>query len=284
MRKKWFALICLIYGFISAFSFGQQIYTNRNVELYKLDEDFFLLKENTRWTANILAISGTEGILLMDTGFAEASGDLADAVNFLGKDVTVIINSHFHFDHTGGNEAFGKGVRIIGHSACMNTFPKEKFGITAIDKEYSLDFSGNTIRCIPFPGGHSECDIIVYIPSLKMAYLGDLYLSESFPLVNIGAGSKAQNVVKYLTEVHQIFPIDTRLFSGHGKETNMSDLANYIEMLETTIELVKVEMEKGKNLENIKNSDILNDFGQWGKFFDFITKETWIEQIHASYK
>lgn len=207
-----------------------------------------------------------------------------DAVQFIGKDVSIIINSHLHGDHTGGNKAFGKGLKIIGHLECKDELTSEGFEIITIDEEYTFDFSGNKVICIPFPGGHSQCDIIVYVPDLKIAYLGDLYLSESFPLVIIGLGSKAQTVVKNLEAILRMLPQDTRLFSGHGKETNMSDLKDYISMLKITIDLVRAEMNAGKNLQEIKESDVLTDFEQWGKFFPFITKESWIGQIYASYE
>jgi glyoxylase-like metal-dependent hydrolase (beta-lactamase superfamily II) len=277
-------MACFIAGLISTNSFGQQIYTNDNVEITNLDNNLFLLKETTWFTANILAITGEDGILLMDTGLKDVSDDLADAIQFLGKDVSIIINSHHHPDHIGGNEAFGTGLKIIGHKECKDKLPSEGFEIIAIDEEYTFDFSSHEVICIPFPGGHSQCDMIVYIPDLKITYLGDLYLSESFPLVIIEVGSKAQTVVDNLKEILDIVSEDTRLFAGHGKETTTADLEEYIKMLETTIDIVRAEMNSGNSLEEIMDADLLKDFGQWGKFFDFITKETWIEQIYLSYE
>jgi len=284
MKKTITKLLLIFVGLISTESFAQMIYSNENVEVHKLDKKLFLLKENTRFTANILALTSEDGILLMDTGFGDVSDDLADAVNFLGKKVRVIINSHHHGDHTGANAAFGNRVKIIGHAACSDELHPEWDDFIGIKDEYSLKFSGRELSCISFPFGHSECDIIVHIPDMKIAYLGDLYLSESFPLVVIEAGSKAQKVVNNLKEIHALLPDDTRLFSGHGRETNMSELETYINMLETTIELVKAEMKNGKDLDEIKDSDLLKDFAQWGKFFTFITQETWIEQIYLSYE
>jgi glyoxylase-like metal-dependent hydrolase (beta-lactamase superfamily II) len=277
-------MACFIAGLISTNSFGQQIYTNDNVVITNLDNNLFLLKETTWFTANILGITGEDGILLMDTGLKDVSDDLADAIQFLGKDVSIIINSHHHPDHIGGNEAFGTGLKIIGHKECKDKLPSEGFEIIAIDEEYTFDFSSHEVICIPFPGGHSQCDMIVYIPDLKITYLGDLYLSESFPLVIIEVGSKAQTVVDNLKEILDIVSEDTRLFAGHGKETTTADLEEYIKMLETTIDIVRAEMNSGNSLEEIMDADLLKDFGQWGKFFDFITKETWIEQIYLSYE
>lgn len=284
MRKTTWILVSVFTLFTSTDVLGQMLYSNDNVEVHKLQDKLFLLKETTRFTVNILAIEGEEGILLMDTGFGDVSDDLSDAVNYLGKDVRMIINSHNHGDHAGGNSAFGSGLTIIGHAACKEEFQSEGNNIIAIDAEYSLKFSGMEISCLPFPGGHSQCDIIVHVPELNMAFLGDLYLSESFPLVIIGVGSKAQTVVQNLKEISALLPKDTRLFSGHGKETSMKDLEAYIKMLETTIGLVRAEMNQGKSLDELKDSDLLLDYQQWGKFFAFITRESWITQIYQSYE
>ena len=284
MKKILAILISVFVGLISVDSFGQLVYSNDNVEVHKLGDKLFLLKETTRFTVNILALEGEDGILLMDTGFGDVSDDLSDAVNFLGKKVSVIINSHNHGDHAGGNTAFGKGIKIIGHAACTDGFRSEGNNFVPVEDEFSMEFSGMELVCIPFPGGHSQCDIIVHVPALKLACLGDLYLSESFPLVIIGVGSRAQTVVKNLKEIQSILPDDTRLFSGHGRETNMTDLAAYINMLEMTIALVRAEMKAGKSMDEIKNSKPLEAYQQWGKFFPFITTESWITQIYQSYE
>lgn len=282
MKKIIVILISVFAVLISTDVSGQPIYSNENVEVHKLGDKLFLLKETTRFTVNILALEGKDGILLMDTGFGDVSDDLSDAVNFLDKKVSVIINSHNHGDHSGGNTAFGKGIKIVGHAACMDGYRSEGNNFVPIEDKFSLEFSGMELVCIPFPGGHSECDIIVHVPALKMAYLGDLYLSESFPLVVIGVGSKAQTVVKNLKEIYALLPDDTRIFSGHGRETNKPELAAYIRMLEETIGLVRTEMKTGKSLDEIKDSKPLGAYQQWGKFFPFISSESWITQIYQS--
>jgi len=282
MKYLHFLLVIVIYGSTSISLPGQMLYNNDNVEVHILDENLFLLKETFRFTANILAISGEDGLLIMDTGFGEVSDDLKDAVNFLGKDVKVIINSHLHGDHKGGNKSFGEGIKKIAHAKCKEDFQTEENYFIGIIEKYCFTFSGIEIVCIPFAGGHSQCDIIVHVPDMKLVYLGDLYLSESFPLVDVGVGSKAQIVVENLKEIVHILPDDTRIISGHGKETSTGELKSYINMLEETIEIVRSAISKGASVQEMKDSDILKEYGQWGDFFDFITESSWIEQIYYS--
>jgi glyoxylase-like metal-dependent hydrolase (beta-lactamase superfamily II) len=283
MTRNIIAFITIILLFTDSMKvLSQIVYSNNHVELTKLDNNVFLLKEKYRFTANILAITGDESILLLDTGFREIADDLVDAVKYLGKNVEIIINSHGHGDHVGANTSFGSNAIVMGHENCNDRFASSGLETITFDEEYSFDFSGNRVICRSFTGGHSNCDIVISIPDLNLAYLGDIYLSESFPLIGIGVDAKAQKLVSILKEIHEMLPEDTRLFAGHGKETTASDLSDYISMLETTIDIVRKEMIAGKSLAEIKEGDVLAKWSEWGEFFTFITKETWIEQICAS--
>lgn len=276
----------LIVGILLTFqvlAFSQLQYSNDYVEVMQLDEKVYLLKENYKFTANSLAISGEKELLLIDTGFREIARDFFDAVSYLGKEVAVIVNSHGHHDHVGANTLFGNDVRIVGHEECKEQFTRGGQKVDTFQDEFHFDFSGHQVNCIAFPGGHSECDILIHIPDLKLAYLGDMYLCESFPLVIIDAGSSVQTLVTNLKQIYGMLPADTRVFPGHGKETDMEYMGEYIGMLDTTIGLVREEMTKGTKLQKIKDDDLLTDWGEWGRFFPFITKESWIEQIYLSY-
>ncbi len=283
MKRIIITFTSLYLGFFSTFSYGQAVYSNKNIEIYPIGKDIFLLKETLQWTANIIALRGDDGILLMDTGFEEASNDLLDAIKYLDSDVKTIIYTHPHMDHVGGGEALGEGLEIIAHRNSMNEIPAGNNKTIAIDKYYTFIFSGMEVNCIPSEHGHSQGDIVIHVPERKIAFLGDLYLSESFPLLRYGQKATVQNAIANLKAIVEELPEDTRLFSGHGKETHLSDLSEYIKMLEETNSIVKTAIDRGMTLNEMKESDLLIDYGQWDQFFSFITKETWIEDIYNSY-
>ena len=130
------------------------------------------------------------------------------------------------------------------------------------------------LNCRAYPGGHTSCDIIVYAPKLKIAYLGDIYFSESFPRIDIESGSKAQVLLKHLKKIHSILPHDTRIIPGHGRVTTMDELKIYIDMVESTMKIIKDEMDKGKSLKEIQDADVLKDWSEWGTFFTMINKNS----------
>lgn len=262
---------------------AQKIYSNDHVDVIRLDEHTFLLQENYDFSANCVVIEGDKGLMLLDTGFGEMGEYLIDAIQSFDKEVMVIVNSHGHHDHIGGNRLFSKDVLIIGHDNCQDIYGQYGHKVQTIEKNPTFDFEGTLVFFMPYTGGHSECDILTFIPSLNLAFLGDLFLSESFPLVLIESGSSAETLVLHLNEIFQSLPDNTLMIPGHGKTSNLEYFGGYIALVEESIELVRKKMNSGWSLQRILEADVLKDYERWGQYLSFITKESWIEQIYLSY-
>ena len=281
-------IILMLSGFlflaIPCLIFAQAVKQNNNIEITRLADKIWLLKENHHFTANITLLAGPEGILLVDTGFRDAAVDLKKTVEKLSdKKVKYIISTHPNGDHVGGNSVFGKDVLIIGLKYGEDYYSRDGMKVKSFEGNYSFKFNGERIDCIPIPGGHTMGDIMVHFPDSKIACLGDEYLSESFPVVGTRGGARAQFAVRNLKKALEILPEDTKLVPGHGRVTGMEELKDYVKMIEDTIDIVRKEIDKGKSKEEIQKADVLAAYGQWGKFFSFITKDTWIRDIYDSY-
>jgi glyoxylase-like metal-dependent hydrolase (beta-lactamase superfamily II) len=282
MIKSLFFFLFFSLG-LGARAQSQVVYSNDHVDVIRLDEHVLLFRENFRFTANCIVIEGENQLMILDTGFEEVSPDLVDALMFLGKEVTYIVNSHSHHDHIGANKLFGDEVNILGHKNCEGSYTRPGQAFIGVESNHTFDFDGHLVFCMSYTGGHSDCDMMILIPDLNLAYLGDLYLSESFPLVNTGSANGVEILMGHLNEIYQSLPDETRLFPGHGKETTMEYFGGYIALVEETIEVVLKKMKSGKSLQDIQEADVLKPWAKWGAFFPFITKESWIEQIYLSY-
>jgi len=262
---------------------GQSVYSNEDVDVVQLSESVYLLKVKSDFTANCLLIEGKEGLLIVDTGFEDTKDNFKDAIDSFGKPVKAVVNSHAHHDHMGANQLFGKDVLIIGHQNCLKSY--EQFGHTVqnISNNPTYDFEGTLIFFIAYTGGHSNCDILTFIPDLNLAFLGDLFLSESLPLVLTESGASAEILVLHLNEIFQSLPDNTLMIPGHGKTTSMEYFGGYIALLEETVEIVRKKMKSGWSLQKIQQEDVLKKYGRFGQYLPFITKESWIEQIYLSY-
>jgi len=282
--RKALGLLVLLWSLLPPTDLpAQEIYSNEQVKVIRLSNQAYLLTQDYDYPANCLVIAGDEGLMLIDTGFGELGESLLDALQVLGKPVKVIVNSHAHGDHVGGNSLFGPDVLIIGHGHCRESYAPSGHQFQDIEKNPTFDFEGNLVFFIPYVGGHSECDILTFVPHLNLAHLGDLFLSESFPLVLIESGSSVETLMLHLNEIFQSLPDNTTLVPGHGKVTSMEYFGGYIGLLEESIELVRKKMKSGWSLQRIQQEDVLKKFDKLGQFLPFITKESWIEQIYLSY-
>jgi len=271
---------------------GAQITPVSDPKVYPLSKTISRIVFPYHMHTNIGAFIGPDGILLIDTGFSpRCIAKLKAKLQELGDgDIKYIINTHNHGDHTAGNSIAGDNTRIIGYSDLEQLLSE---GIISKSKEplkgktgktfenyYTMQFNGEEIRIIPNPGIHSETDLIIYFPDSKVADMGDLLLSQSFPAVG-------KNVIAYLAFLEtalDIFPEDTKFISGHGKDSTYEDVKNYQKMLLTTIEIVKKEMKAGKNLADMQKEKVLKDYESWGTFLTFLNTDYWINAVYASYK
>ena len=178
MKIKLLLLFLLIL-FIQNYSISQVATSNKNLKVQKHSDKVCVFEETERYRVNLVVITGTSGIILLDTGFKLFANDLVDSLKtFNSGRVEYIINSHIDRDHVEANYIFGKDVTIIGHKNCVNFFNKSGPKSVTFDDNYSFKFNNLDINCTAYPGGHTPCDIIVYIPKLNIAYLGDIYLQQ----------------------------------------------------------------------------------------------------------
>jgi len=235
------------------------------------------------WGANILVCSGADGILLVDSGYRATMQKLQDTIHEISdQPIRYIIVSHPHSDHVGGN-ALAPDAKIITHinSTAVGSATNR---LITFENDYSLTFNGESIRLISLPYGHSVGDILVYFANTGVAYFGDLYLSESFPTIGSSPELSVFNLLDNLKKARKLLPIETKLVSGHGRDTKVSELDHYILMVEETIAVVVQEIKKGKTLANIRQNQILNKWLKWSGKIWFITANSWISDIYASYK
>ena len=164
---------------------------------------------------NIAASVGEDGIVLVDDEFAPLASKIAAALKELritDKPVRFVINTHYHFDHTGGNLPFAAdGSTIIAHDNVrarlvtggpggtgttlhINAKPAEKGALPVItfDHDVSVHLNGEEIRALHFPAGHTDGDAIIFFPMANVVHMGDDYVRYGFPFIDVEAGGSAQ--------------------------------------------------------------------------------------------
>jgi glyoxylase-like metal-dependent hydrolase (beta-lactamase superfamily II) len=280
-------LLVLFFVFLTPV-FAQE--SGEKAKVVQLSSHIYRVTFPYQLQTNIGVSVGDDGILLVDTGFKETAMELKATVQDLCKgNIKYVINTHLHGDHVGGNVVCAKSATLIdGHNLdqCMSygvIFPGngelEGESRNGFDTFYSLNFNGEKIQIIPYPGVHSDADLIVYFSSSAVAHMGDLLLTQSFPAV----GSKVKEYLKFLNRVIDVFPKETKFIGGHGRDFSLDEVKQYRQMLLATIKIVRAEIEEGKTIEDLKTSNVLAEWESWGEFLSFLNTDYWIESIYNSY-
>lgn len=245
---------------------------------------------------NIGAVVGMDGILIVDDDYKQVSEKLAAALKELGSvSPKYVLNTHWHGDHTEGNEHFGKGSTIVAHVNVRKrlmdppmifgrkTPPYPAFALPVITytESMSLHFNGEEIRLVHFPNGHTDGDTIVFFKNANVVHLGDDFFVGRFPFVDIDSGGSVQGLINNVAALIQQIPADAKLIPGHGPLATIDDLKAYHQALVETSNLVQAEMKKGRTVEEIKKAGLPAKYQSWGS--GFIKTDVWIDIVHRSY-
>ena len=245
---------------------------------------------------NVGALVGMEGILIVDDDYKVVSEKLAAALKDLGSaSPRYIFNTHWHGDHTQGNEFFGKGSTIVAHVNVrkrlldppvifgQKTAPYASFALPIITytESLSIHFDGEEVRAVHFPHGHTDGDTVVFFVKANVVHLGDDFFVGRFPFVDLDSGGSVQGLINNIASLITQIPADAKLIPGHGPISTYQDLKNYHQMLVETSKIVQDAMKDGKSLDEIKKAGLPEKFKDAGS--GFIKTELWIETIHRSY-
>lgn len=245
---------------------------------------------------NIGVSAGSDGLLMIDSQFANIADKIKAELAKLGSDKPrFLFNTHWHGDHTGGNEIFGKDSIIMAHANVRKRMaetsffrgqsrtpsPKVALPIITYNEGVSVHFNGEEIRTEYFPDGHTDGDTILFFTGSNVVHLGDDFFVGRFPFVDLESGGTVPGLMKNIGVLLQMIPADAKLIPGHGQISTIEDLRDYHQMLAETTLIVRRAMKEGKTLEQIKAAGLPEKYKEAGS--GFIKTDAWIETIYKSY-
>ncbi|HXC71119.1 MAG TPA: MBL fold metallo-hydrolase [Pyrinomonadaceae bacterium] len=246
---------------------------------------------------NIGVSVGDDGILIVDDQFAPLADKIRAALKGIAdKKLRFILNTHWHGDHTGGNEAFGPEAPVIAHDNVRKRMateqkseffkrttpasPKEALPVITFNQNLTVYFNGEEIRAIHFPHGHTDGDSVIFFSTSNVVHLGDDFFAGRFPFVDLESGGSVEGLTKNIAEIITKIPAGAKLIPGHGPLSTIEDLMNYHNMLVTTSDIVRAKIKAGKTLEQIKSEGLPDTWKSWGT--GFIKTDMWLEIIYRS--
>lgn len=217
---------------------------------------------------NIGVSYGEDGTVLIDDQFAPLTDRILAEVARLGaQPVKYLINTHWHFDHSGGNENLGKaGVTIFAHENVRVRLaaggavagnvsppaPKAALPVVTYEKGVSFHLNGDRIDAISTGGGHTDGDTAMYWRTANVLHTGDLMMNGmGFPFVDVSSGGNALNLVKTLDHLIAVTNPETKVIPGHGPVGTQADLIAWRTMIAGSVELIRARRAAGDTLEAV---------------------------------
>jgi pimeloyl-ACP methyl ester carboxylesterase/glyoxylase-like metal-dependent hydrolase (beta-lactamase superfamily II) len=236
----------------------------------RIADDVYLLEG---LGANVLALIGPDGVLLVDNGTARRAPRLDSLVAALGAGpVRYAVNTHFHYDHAGANEHLARaGAIIVGHELArmqmqlewrmpevlgtrwpvISPHPQVALPQLTFRDRMRLEFGEHDIDLIHLPDAHSGADVVVYIRNRNILHAGDLYLSNGFPII---AGRVTGNIAA-VDSIVALIDDATQVVPGHGPVTDRAALRRYSAMLAAAYDQIAGMVADGTSLEEIVAAD-----------------------------
>lgn len=246
---------------------------------------------------NIGVSYGVDGTVLIDDQFAPLTPKIEAAVAALGAEpVKYLINTHWHGDHSGGNENFGKtGAMILAHDHVRERLsgeqesgkgndpaaPKEALPVLTYHDGIKLHLNGDEVQVKHMAHAHTDGDSVIFWKKANVVHMGDIFFhEETMPFVDLESGGNVMGILAAVEKVLAMVDDRTRIIPGHGSLATKADLKAYRDMLVSIISAVKQGREDGKSLAQIQ---AMKPAAQWDINEDaFITGDAFVEAVYKS--
>ncbi|MGA2980557.1 MAG: MBL fold metallo-hydrolase [Terriglobales bacterium] len=287
-------LVCFAAGF--CFAQGQD-FSKVQIKVSKVAGNVYML---VGAGGNIGASVGDDGIVIVDDQYAPLAERIQEALKGItDKPVRFIINTHYHGDHTGGNEFFQKQAPIIAHDNVRKRLeeggqaanggslhmgqkaqPKGALPIITFDHDVTVHLNGEDICALHVPAGHTDGDSVIYFPKSNVVHMGDDFVTYGFPFIDIDSGGSIDGMISGVEGAIAQLPPDVKIVPGHGGVSNLDDVRAYVKMLKETRAVVQDALDKKMTLEQMKPKKILDP---WKKYAgDFISEDVFLETLYNS--
>jgi cyclase len=237
------------------------------IKTVKLADNLYVLEGAG---GNVAVFVWDEGVLLVDDKLAPASPKVKAAVAAITpQPIRFVVNSHWHRDHSGGNEALaGEGSVIVAHENVRRRLSVEGFievfqrrvpasppkalPVVTFTRDVTFHLGGEEISVVHVGPAHTDGDSFVRFRTANVLHLGDCYLNGSFPVVDASSGGVYTGLIAAADTALGMLDPRTRIIPGHGPVAVDRDLRQWRDMLETVHQRVKASVAAGRSLEQVK--------------------------------
>jgi glyoxylase-like metal-dependent hydrolase (beta-lactamase superfamily II) len=236
---------------------------------------------------NIGVSAGDDGVFVIDDQFAPLAPKIKAAIAKIStKPLRFIFNTHWHGDHTGGNEAMaGAGALIVAHDntrkrmsaeQVMEAFggkrippsPPKALPVVTFNDEVTFHLNGDEIHVFHVANAHTDGDAIVHFRKANVVHMGDTFINGGYPVIDFSTGGSIDGLLAAQAKVLSMIDANTKLIPGHGPIGDKSTLQKTHDMIKQVRDAVAKAAAGGKTLEQVKAAKPTAKWdAEWGKGF-----------------
>lgn len=286
MRSSKLATSLLVALGLSTCTLGSvraQDFEQVEIETIPVAENVYMLVGEG---GNIGVSAGEDGTFLIDDQFAPLTDKIRAAVAEISdRPIRFLLNTHWHFDHTGGNENLGEaGVVILAHNNVRQRMstgqfiealnmqipaaPPEALPIITFEDGVTFHINGDTIHAIHVDPAHTDGDTFLHWANADVIHTGDLYFSDGYPFIDTSSGGSIDGMIAATERILAMADENTKIIPGHGPLSNREELMAYRNMLIAVRGRTMAAIAMGMSLEEFIASNPTAELDEaWGNGF-----------------
>ena len=260
-------------------SLAQQDMSDVQIETIQVADGIYMLVGQG---GNIGLSIGDDGPFVIDDQFAPLTEKIQAAIaTVTDGTVRFVLNTHWHGDHTGGNENFGKaGAMIVAHENVRRRLnpsefrdvmgrtqqaPPEALPVVTFSDAVNLYWNGENIRVFHVEKAHTDGDAIIYFSNANVVHMGDNFFKGRYPFIDVDSGGGIDGMIAADDRVLAMVNSSTKIIPGHGTLSTPDDLREFRNMLITVRDRVRVLLNDGMSVEDIVAAKPTSDLDAvWG--------------------
>jgi len=248
---------------------------------------------------NIGLSVGTDDAFIIDDQYAPMTPRIKAAIaTVTAKPVRFVVNTHWHGDHTGGNEAMaGSGAIVFAHENVRRRMSSEQFmaafnsripasprgalPVVTFSDTISFYINDDTVRTFHVANAHTDGDAIMFFRKANVAHMGDTFFNGMYPFIDVSTGGSVAGMIAAANRALEMSNAGTRFIPGHGPVATRADLVRYRDMLVTVRRRVQPLVVQGRTLRQVLAAKPLADLdAQWGN--GFMKPEQFLSIVYES--
>lgn len=251
---------------------------------------------------NIGISAGPDGIFIIDDNVAPLAPRVVEEIAKIQQGpVRFVVNTHWHFDHTGGNELLGEaGAVIVAHENVRKRMSVKQFlktpnetmeqpaspaaalPVVTFTRDVTFHLNGEDMAATHVAHAHTDGDIVVYFKKSNVVHTGDTYVNTLFPFIDKSSGGSLIGLIAATEKLVADINDETKVIPGHGPVSNKREVRAYHAMLIAARDRIGKLVKEGRTVDQVVAAKPLAEYDKWGK--GFISADNFVRTVYEELK